>query len=330
VPWQHSQLLWLLNALHTHSDIRALTLDAQCTMDSAIVLAHFVSMLSVNRSITQLQLHGCSIDGATLARGVQQHPTLEALRLSQVEMDAAEMQALLLALLECQSLRSLHLEDNASAMTSTIADLCTLLRYSDSLHTLELTHCGLHGEPLRQLAEALSTDAPLRSLSLPRNELNDDDARCLADLLKKNRTLTKLDLSDNASIGDAGWRALTDALSGGRPDHTLAAGVLLRPTAQSYNVGSMPIPRGMEGGLPRQSEAPSRRVPLPLLAAPLLPLLLADEDDSAPSPIAQAGSPSYPAHFEGLSALDPVVHFASAASAAAAASGHVRPCARLP
>jgi Ran GTPase-activating protein (RanGAP) involved in mRNA processing and transport len=211
-----SQLSWLFNTLRTYVCAGTLTLDGQKVLQSSKVMQQFVDMLAANRSISKIELRNVSVDGSLLACGLKQHPMLVFLTLSDLQTTVDGMQAVLAALLDCPTIHSLSLNGNSGSVPSAMIELCTLLRRSRTLRSLDLTKCSLHGAPLRQLIEELSTNEQLQCLDLAYNELDDDDARCIADMLKKNGTLTQLNLSCNSAIAEAGWRALSDALRDNR------------------------------------------------------------------------------------------------------------------
>ncbi len=67
---------------------------------------------------------------------------------------------------------------------------------------------------LLPLAQSLETNTRLRSLSIPRNKLQDQGATLISNALLHNRTLEYLDISGNRILKD-GMRALCDSLSRG-------------------------------------------------------------------------------------------------------------------
>jgi hypothetical protein len=212
VKWNEAELSSLLNALHTNTHVTELCLVGQNERWSPKMRQLFVSMLAANRSITDITLRWCTVNGSMLADGLKQHTMLKELSLYNVKIPIKGMQMMILALIGCPALHSLILEGNVESVPSAMPELVVLLRHSRSLRSLELTNCRLHSAPMRQLTDALSTNKQLRSLNLYTNGLGDDDARCLANMLKKNHTLTTLDVARNESIGKAGWHALADAL----------------------------------------------------------------------------------------------------------------------
>ncbi|XP_053093299.1 protein phosphatase 1 regulatory subunit 37 [Pangasianodon hypophthalmus] len=83
---------------------------------------------------------------------------------------------------------------------------------SSRLTVLHLENTGLSGKPLFTLVCSLKKNIALQELYLCDNELNSfHDSMQLGELLKYNRTLRTLDLSDNA-ISDSGLEELCDGL----------------------------------------------------------------------------------------------------------------------
>jgi hypothetical protein len=106
---------------------------------------------------------------------------------------------------------------------STIMGLSSLLFFNDSLTHLNLRATGLNQRALSHLTDALTERAnlwkfkdpmtkqsPLSELDLSANALKDNAAESLADVLRTNPNLKKLDLSEN-NINQKGARALIEA-----------------------------------------------------------------------------------------------------------------------
>jgi len=210
--WSPAELSSLFHALHSNTHVVVLELSEQRALQSTEVMEQFAHMLAVNRSIRTLDVSNCPCDGALLAHGLKKHPTLAALWLNDVDLRESGMQTLFLALVDCPALRSICLWDCVGIVPPSMTELCTLLHQTRSLRNLTLSNCGLHGAPLHQLTDALSTSEHLLTLDLSNNTLDDEDAHCLADFLQNNGTLRTLDLIDNETIGVLGWHALADAL----------------------------------------------------------------------------------------------------------------------
>jgi hypothetical protein len=158
-----------------------------------------------------------------LARGLRLNTALETLDLSRSRI--VDFSPLAMGLsqnrgLKCLKLRSLHLGDshvmeiaNALSQHPTIKSLDISFNYCRSLESLS----SLTKEPgnLRELLvgyqflwqsstidisgflNALRTNSTLTSLCLPRNKLNDSDAKHLAMALRENSTLQSINLREN-------------------------------------------------------------------------------------------------------------------------------------
>ena len=86
------------------------------------------------------------------------------------------------------------------------------LRGNSIVEELDLRKCGIGAVGARALAESLSGhNDSLKVLVLWDNDIGDDGAQALAQMLKKNTTLEKLSLG-KCGVGDRGARALSEAL----------------------------------------------------------------------------------------------------------------------
>ena len=93
---------------------------------------------------------------------------------------------------------------------ATIADG---LRDNTTLETLELSGNQLRDKGIYHLTQVLAThNSTLQKLYCGTNGITDHGAQYIAQLLKKNRVLTRLDLSFN-EIGDRGVRRIANALA---------------------------------------------------------------------------------------------------------------------
>jgi hypothetical protein len=71
---------------------------------------------------------------------------------------------------------------------------------------------GDEGAKPKAIAEALKVNAVLTSVDLRLNSIRDDGAKAIAEALKVNAVLTKLDLEYNSNMGEAGKKAVRDAV----------------------------------------------------------------------------------------------------------------------
>jgi len=90
--------------------------------------------------------------------------------------------------------------------------LCEVLPRFAALRTLDLTGNKIGPEGASALGEALKVNTVLTFLGLWLNNIGDEGAEAIAEALKVNATLTKLNLEGNYNMGDAGKRAVRNAV----------------------------------------------------------------------------------------------------------------------
>ena len=69
-------------------------------------------------------------------------------------------------------------------------------------------------EGANAIAEALKVNAVVTTLDLSGNNIGVEGAKAIAEALKVNAVLTKLNLKYNSPMGDAGEKAVRDAVRG--------------------------------------------------------------------------------------------------------------------
>ena len=90
--------------------------------------------------------------------------------------------------------------------------LCEVLPRFAAVRTLDLTGNKIGPEGASALGEALKVNTVLTFLGLWLNNIGDEGAEAIAEALKVNATLTKLNLEGNYNMGDAGKRAVRNAV----------------------------------------------------------------------------------------------------------------------
>jgi Ran GTPase-activating protein (RanGAP) involved in mRNA processing and transport len=176
----------IITSLHDHPLLRRL-----CLCGYGMDLAGFETLLlSETSKITELEIHGSyggsPIIGLTsVLQALGRRPTLTKLALSLFRLGRDEARLLKIALYSTPSLQTL------------------VLRYN---------HLGSAG--LAELAPALYDNTSIKVLDIPENDLNDmDSARLLRDILRRNKTMTALDLSGNQFVETTGAvECITDGL----------------------------------------------------------------------------------------------------------------------
>jgi len=158
--------------------------------EGAIAIAE---ALKVNAVVTTLAIGGNSI-GDEGAKAIA-----EALKVNAV-LTSVDLQA-----------NSMFGDDGAKAIAEA-------LKVNAVLTTLNLGRNYLYNsigdEGAIAIAEALKVNAVLTTLSLNGNNIGVDGAKAIAEVLKVNAVLTELDISANDMMGDAGEKAVLDAVKG--------------------------------------------------------------------------------------------------------------------
>jgi len=192
------QFVQLCRVLEKNSSVRTVYLDVSSSwivgFESGRALG---DMLAANCGITQLSLWNIPADAsfvADLARGLQRHPTLEALELRRPVFTPTSGQAIFAALQHCPQLGKLRLDYCALEETSASA-LAALLHALPRLNKLVLISLSPSGASVCMLIAALSNHATLRSLVLGCERFEAAEMRCLAEMLTANRSITELRLA---------------------------------------------------------------------------------------------------------------------------------------
>jgi Ran GTPase-activating protein (RanGAP) involved in mRNA processing and transport len=155
--------------------------------------------------------------GHAVAGLIASHGTLESVRVSHCELNAAALVALASALSRTVSLRVLDISETRtlSRNEETVAHLARALRGNASLERLVMRkHAHMVDSGVDTLCDALLDNAALRELDLSANALGPPAGAALAKALVDGAQLTALRLSA-CRVGDQGAVALADALKRG-------------------------------------------------------------------------------------------------------------------
>ncbi|KAM8924020.1 NACHT, LRR and PYD domains-containing protein 12-like [Pelodytes ibericus] len=212
---------------------------------------NLLSVIITNRSLTQLDLSFNSLQDSGVKRLCEglRHPdcTLRELRLDNCDLTTSCCEDLLSVIITNRSLTQLDFSQN-DLQDSGVKRLCEGLRHPGcTLQELRLKACGLTSSCCEDLLSVIITNRSLMKMDLSRNNLQDLGVKylceglrhpdctlqklmlnncdltssCCEDLLSviiTNRSLTKLDLSEN-NLQDSGEQHLFEALR--HPDCTL-------------------------------------------------------------------------------------------------------------
>ena len=174
----------------------------------------FLDALTVNSTITSLDLQKNSIDGngaASLSQALKANSSLTSLDLSTNRIEDTGAASLSQALTANSSLTSLDLSWNGIGATGA-ASLSQAIKASSSLTSLDLSFNRIHDTGAAHLAQSLKAKSKLTNLNLSWNRISLTGADYLSRALTANSSLTSLDLSWNR-IGDSGASSLAQALT---------------------------------------------------------------------------------------------------------------------
>lgn len=214
-------------------------------------VASLAEALATNKTVTQLVLYGEGL-GADAANAVAAS-ALRSTALTRLALYGAPIghsggAALGAALArDGAALAELDLDfctlgaSGTAALAESLASNATLGRLNlqgssiirgASSSTHDYDDAGVAG-----LASLLTQLTPLRHLSLPHNELGDDDVMTLAHALQSNTSLKYLDLSGNHLLSDRSHAALGSLFEGGAADEQRPLAVHLDAIASDQSRG---------------------------------------------------------------------------------------------
>ncbi|XP_038050706.1 NLR family CARD domain-containing protein 4-like isoform X2 [Patiria miniata] len=157
--------------------------------DTAKLLRHLPNL------VPKLRIFGTDLGGtaASWCMHLKQLKSLTKLVLSECSLNGQDIKQIAESLGDLPNLVELSLELN-NDLGGTAALWCTHLKQLKSLTKLDLGHCSLNGQDMKQIAESLRDLTNLGELSLTGNNLGGTAALwCMH--LKQLKSLTKLELS---------------------------------------------------------------------------------------------------------------------------------------
>ncbi|XP_072284227.1 NACHT, LRR and PYD domains-containing protein 3-like [Pyxicephalus adspersus] len=183
----------LLNVLYSLYESRNKALVSQCIGSNRCIDFSDVPLTPLDCSVLSFILKSCR--------------ETEAIHLNNCNIQSEGLKKLKSAL--CTS-KALSLEDNGLT-DSSCPHLASGIRNNQTLTTLNLSKNNLQGPHFRDLMETLTT-SQIEKLDLNGNHLTDSSCPNLANGIRNNQTLKKLDLSDNNLEGPH-FRDLMEALT---------------------------------------------------------------------------------------------------------------------
>jgi len=197
----------ILEALLVNTTLQTLNLGLADDHDFN-QLTTLPQVLQRNHTLTNLSLVGNEVNDETMALIIA-NPFITKLDLASTDIGGSPKA--LNNLKDNQTLQSLRLRNNRLNVTA-INNLADFITQNQSLQSLNLKQCGLSLLALIQLSNALGCNHSLTELDLSDNDqVGNDGARALAEVLKANSRLKTLKLA-NCTITNNGAQALMNGL----------------------------------------------------------------------------------------------------------------------
>ena len=192
---ESSALTYLEQGLGTLRELHVA--DCEIDFQGVEVLAR---ALQTNTSLVELNLRENKIgSGGAIAMGncLKQNTTVQYLYISTNEIDVDGARSLADGLKENSTLRELRLSSNIFSADGTIA-IFAALKVNKTLNTLGMDESGkLDVDAIALIGDALQQNHDLASLSLSRNQIDEEGGRALLAALKRNDTLKTINLAGN-------------------------------------------------------------------------------------------------------------------------------------
>ena len=172
-------------------------INTRCTTEEVTAIARAIK-LNPSTKLQELSLYGSYIGDAgavELAMMLNANTTLSCLTLGCGGIGNIGIQALARVLKTGnKTLKSLDLSSNSC---TNIEELADALRCNKSaLEVLDLSFCKISDAALLELIKALESNSILRIIDICGHMINDEVARAILEMLKKNHTITDIVLSD--------------------------------------------------------------------------------------------------------------------------------------
>ena len=195
--------------LQRNTTLRNLILfDANISEGGVVYIAQG---LEENSALEYLVIEGLNeVDGETLASTIATNTSLplDELHLRGYDMITEDnIQVFIDLLQQNTSIETL----NFSFTDMSVPFLAEALQNNTTLKELELCHCELTLDMVKDVSRMLTVNCSLTSLNISENPIGDNGVTHLVEALKQNKTLEELGISD-CGITDAGVAALAEAL----------------------------------------------------------------------------------------------------------------------
>lgn len=173
-------------------------------------------LLQANQGLEELNMKHNAIEslGAfSLAEGIRNHSTLEIVDLSDSLLDNRGKDALLEAMQQNKSVKTLNLAGKMFRSLPSKQNLGAMLGENTTLESLDLRRNTLQNGEALEMAHALTTsNRSLQVLHLANTDIDSQTAVALGEMLASNTCLIDLDLGGNQQIGHVGATAIAGGL----------------------------------------------------------------------------------------------------------------------
>ena len=227
---QSSDSVHLAKALEENATTQLQTLWLGCNPIGSEGAVAFADMLATNKSLTDLNMRGCSIKGegaVCLAKAIKKNSSVTKFiissnpigsegavafadmlatnkSLAKLDMNECSIQVegavcLAKAIKKNSSVTKFIISSNPIGSEGAVA-FANMLATNKSLTKLDMSWCSIQVKGAVYLAKAMEKNSTLRKFDISRNPIRSKDAVALAGMLKKNQCLKTLKLNDD-SVG---------------------------------------------------------------------------------------------------------------------------------
>ena len=185
---QSSDSVHLAKALEENTTTQLQILWLECNLIGSEGAVAFADMLATNKSLTELNMRWCGIQGegaVRLGKGMEKNCNVTEFNIS----------------------------GNPIGYEGAVA-FANMLTLNKSLTELDMTYCNIQGEGAVCLGKAMEKNSTVTEFGIRNNPISTEGVVAFASMLKKNQCLKRLDLSDldDDSVGVEGAIELIESL----------------------------------------------------------------------------------------------------------------------
>jgi Ran GTPase-activating protein (RanGAP) involved in mRNA processing and transport len=185
--------------------------DKELGVYGAILLAQALETNSSIEILTISDNNVGNLGAEALASVFKTNTTLKKLSLSRIRVGYLGIKELASALETNKTIKIVEF-DKITIHYASALELGKVLQFNSSITVFVLSSCNLNNLSLCKLAEALKGNTSLKSLNLYNNKFRSTGVKALCEALENNTTLEELNLKENY-LGDSGGRVIADGLN---------------------------------------------------------------------------------------------------------------------